>query len=466
MIVASYRKEKDSMGSKEVPADRFWGAQTQRSLENFRIGKETMPAPLIHALGLQKMAAARANMHLGKLDEKLGKAIVRACTEVAGGSLDDHFPLSVWQTGSGTQTNMNANEVIANRANVSLGGKLGAKAPVHPNDHVNLGQSSNDSIPTAIHIAAVLEVHERLLPALEKLKDALAAKEKDFAKIIKVGRTHLQDAVPLSLGQVFSGYGAQISLGIARVIDSLPRLSMLAQGGTAVGTGLNSDPGFADRFIVELREITGRPFTSAANKFEAVAASDALVEFSGTLDVLAASLFKVGNDIRLLASGPRCGFGELSLPALEPGSSIMPGKVNPTQIEALTMVCVQVMGNHTTIKIAGSQGQLELNAFRPVMGYNLLQSIRLLADAMASFTANCLVGITANEARIKELLERSPMLATALVPHLGYDTVARIVQRAMKDDISIKAAARAEADLEEARFDQLVRPEEMIGPAG
>ena len=457
------RVEKDSMGSKKVPADRYWGAQTQRSLENFRIGTERMPAPLIHALGIQKMAAAKANMKLGLLDRRLGKAIVAAAAEVAAGKLDDHFPLSVWQTGSGTHSNMNANEVIANRANRALGGELGAKSPVHPNDHVNLGQSSNDSFPTAIHIAAVSEIRERLLPALEKLQKALTAKEKAFAGTVKVGRTHLQDAVPLSVGQVFSGYGAQVSLGRDRVADSLKRLAHLAQGGTAVGTGLNADPAFAERFIAELRKITGYPFAGAANKFEAIAASDALVEFAGTLDVLAASLFKIGNDLRLLASGPRSGLGELSLPALEPGSSIMPGKVNPTQIEALTMVCVQVMGNNTAVKIAGSQGQFELNAFRPLLGYSILQSIRLLADAAVSFTDNCLQGIETNDARIAELLAKSPMLATALVPHLGYDAVARIVQRAIAQDITIKEAALAEGGLKDAQFDEWVRPEDMIG---
>ncbi|MEQ9491077.1 MAG: class II fumarate hydratase [Alphaproteobacteria bacterium] len=458
------RIETDSMGEMSVPADRYWGAQTQRSLQNFKIGGERMPIPVIRALGLQKQAAARANMKLGILPEKEGAAIVTAAGEVADGVFDDQFPLVVWQTGSGTQTNMNANEVIANRANELLGAGLGVKSPVHPNDHVNLSQSSNDTIPTVIHIAAVSEAHDRLLPALARLKAALSDRAAAFADIVKVGRTHLQDAVPLSLGQEFSGYTAQVGLGSDRVSDSLKRLSHLAQGGTAIGTGLNSPAGFTDAFIAEINTLTGREFQAADNPFEAIAASDAIVECSGALNSLAASLFKIANDIRLLASGPRSGLAELSLPSHEPGSSIMPGKVNPTQAEALTMVAAQVMGNHTTITIAGSQGQFELNAFRPVLAYNLLQSIRLLGDAALSFAEKCVEGITANEARIDELLHRSPMLATALVPHIGYDAVARIVHRAIADDISIKQAAADEGGVSPEDFDRWVDPKTMIGP--
>ncbi len=458
------RIETDSMGEMAVPADRYWGAQTQRSLQNFRIGGERMPIPVIRALGLQKQAAARANMKLGILPEKEGAAIVTAAGEVADGAFDDHFPLVVWQTGSGTQTNMNANEVIANRANELLGAGLGLKSPVHPNDHVNLSQSSNDTIPTVIHIAAVEDVHGRLLPGLEKLQSALADRAAAFAEIVKVGRTHVQDAVPLTLGQEFSGYAAQVGLGIDRVRDSLNRLAHLAQGGTAIGTGLNSPAGFADAFITEINALTGRSFKKPGNPFEPIAASDAIVECSGALNVVATSLYKIANDIRLLASGPRSGLAELSLPALEPGSSIMPGKVNPTQAEALTMVAAQVMGNHTTITIAGSQGQFELNAFRPVLAYNLLQSVRLLGDASLSFAEKCVEGIEANETRIDELLHRSPMLATALVPHIGYDAVARIVHRAIADDISIKQAAADEGSVSPDDFDRWVNPKAMTEP--
>jgi fumarate hydratase class II len=433
-------------------------------LENFHIGGEIMPAALIHALGIQKNAAARANMRFGRLGARIGRAVAAAAEEVAAGKLDDHFPLVVWQTGSGTQTNMNANEVIANRAIEMLGGTMGSKTPVHPNDHVNLSQSSNDTIPTAIHIAAVREIHGRLLPDLEVLRGALAAKAKAFSDIVKAGRTHAQDAVPITLGQEFSGYATQVELGIARVSDSLERMYALAQGGTAVGTGLNSPAGFAEAFAEEAAALTGHPFRPAANRFEAIAASDAVVECSGALNVLAVSLTKIGNDIRLLASGPRSGIGELTLPANEPGSSIMPGKVNPTQIEALTMVCAQIMGNHVTVTVAGSQGQFELNACRPVMAYNLLQSIRLLADAAKSFAVHCVDGIGADRARIEELLTRSPMLATALVPHLGYDAVARIVHRAIAENLSIRDAALAEGGATAEDLDDWLRPVNMLGP--
>ena len=463
---ANARIETDSFGPIEVPADRYWGAQTQRSLENFKIGGERMPAPLIEALGLQKKAAALANMALGALDNKLGEAIVKAADEVIDGTLADQFPLVVWQTGSGTQTNMNANEVIANRAIEILGGKLGSKQPVHPNDHVNLCQSSNDSFPTAMHIAAALELERRLIAALEQLHKALEAKAEAFAPIIKIGRTHLQDATPLTLGQEFSGYAAQVEIGIARVRDALPRLYRVAQGGTAVGTGLNARRGFDKRFAQELARITGRPFAPAKNKFEALAAHDAIVEASGALNVLAASLFKIANDIRLLGSGPRCGFGELHLPENEPGSSIMPGKVNPTQCEAMTMVCCQVMGNHVTVTIAGSQGHLELNVFKPVMIANLLRSIRLLADACMSFTDHCVVGIAANEKRVAQLLHESLMLVTALNPRIGYDNAAKVAKKAHAEGTTLKEAAIALGLLSAEQFDRWVDPKSMLGPHG
>ncbi len=453
------------MGEVAVPADRYWGAQTQRSLENFRIGEERMPAPLIRALGIQKKAAALVNIELGELEDRIGEAIVRAAEEVIDGTLADHFPLVVWQTGSGTQTNMNANEVIANRAIELLGGKPGAKDPVHPNDHVNRGQSSNDTFPTAMHIAAVQEVSGRLVPALGLLHDALDGRARAFADIVKIGRTHTQDATPLTLGQEFSGYAAQVEFGIARIEGALPRLCALAQGGTAVGTGLNAKAGFAERFAATVAEITGLPFTTAPNKFEALAAHDAVVEASGALNVLAASLNKIANDIRFLASGPRSGLGELTLPANEPGSSIMPGKVNPTQAEALTQVCAQVIGNHTAITVAGASGHFELNVFKPVMIYNLLQSIRLLADACTSFADNCVAGIEANRERIAELVERSLMLVTALAPHIGYDEAARIAKKAHADGTTLKAAALALGLVSEEQFDEWVRPERMLGPS-
>jgi len=464
MTTAATRIESDSMGEIAVPADRYWGAQTQRSLRNFRIGGERMPPTLIHAFGLLKQAAAETNMVLGDLDPKLGAAIAKAAAEVAAGKLDEEFPLVVWQTGSGTQTNMNANEVIAGRANEMLAGKRGGKSPVHPNDHVNMGQSSNDSFPTAMHIAAVRQVHMHLLPALKHLGAALDKKASDFADIVKIGRTHMQDATPITLGQEFSGYAAQISAGIDRVEACLARLYPLAQGGTAVGTGLNCKIGFAEKFAADVARLTGFPFVSAANKFEAMAAHDSMVETSGAYNTLAVSLTKIASDIRLAGSGPRSGIGELILPENEPGSSIMPGKVNPTQAEALTMVATQVMGNHVTITIAGSQGHFELNVFKPVIIYNLLQSGRLLSDACVSFTDNCITGIEANLARIDELLGKSLMLATALNPHIGYDNAAKVAKKAHKEGTSLKAAAIALGLLTAEQFDKWVRPQDMVGP--
>lgn len=457
-----HRIETDTMGEVEVPANKYWGAQTQRSLENFKIGVERMPLPLIRALGVQKKAAAQANMELGALDAKIGQAIVQAAEEVMEGTLNDHFPLVVWQTGSGTQTNMNINEVVSNRAIEILGGEIGSKKPVHPNDHVNYGQSSNDTFPTVMHISAVEQVHHELIPALEGLHTALNSKANDFKDIIKIGRTHLQDATPVTLGQEFSGYATQIKYAIARVKSTLPRLCQLAQGGTAVGTGLNCKKGFAELFAKKVSDITGLPFTTAENKFEAMAAHDAIVETSGALNTIACSLMKIANDIRLLASGPRCGIGEISLPENEPGSSIMPGKVNPTQSEAMTMVCAQIMGNHTTISVAGSNGHFELNVFKPVMIYNLLQSIRLLADACRSFTDNCVVGIEANEDRIKKLLNESLMLVTSLNPVIGYDNAAKIAKTAHKEGKTLKQVALESKLLTEEQFDAAVRPEKMV----
>jgi fumarate hydratase class II len=458
------RTETDTFGPVQVPADRYWGAQTQRSIENFRISGERMPIALVHAFGIVKKAAALTNVALKDLDPKIGDAICKAADEVIDGKLDDHFPLVVWQTGSGTQTNMNANEVISNRAIEMLGGEMGSKKPVHPNDHVNRGQSSNDSFPTAMHIAAVLEIHRRLMPGLRRLHGALASKAHDFAPIIKIGRTHLQDATPITLGQEFSGYARQLELGIERVVTALPRLYPLAQGGTAVGTGLNAPVGFAERFAEETSRITGYPFITAPNKFEALAAHDALVEFSGVLNTLAASLFKIANDIRLLGSGPRSGLGELLLPENEPGSSIMPGKVNPTQAEALTMACAQVMGNHVAITVAGSQGHMELNVFKPVMIFNLLQSIRLIGDASVSFTDNCVNGIEPNTRHIDELMRRSLMLVTALAPKVGYDTAAKIAKTAHKNGTTLREEALKMGVISGEEFDRIVRPEDMIGP--
>ena len=459
------RTETDSFGPLKVPADKYWGAQTQRSLGNFKIGIETMPAPLVRALGVIKKAAALTNMDLKNLDRKTGQAISKAASEVIDGKLNDNFPLVVWQTGSGTQSNMNANEVIANRAIEILGGEVGSKDPVHPNDHVNRSQSSNDTFPTAMHISTVEQVHHALIPALEYLHDALAKKAKDWRKTIKIGRTHLQDATPLTLGQEFSGYAAQLKLGIERVKATLPRLYPLAQGGTAVGTGLNTKKGFDKAFAAHVAKITKLPFKTAPNKFEALAAHDAMVEVSGALNVVAVSLFKIANDIRLLGSGPRSGLGELSLPENEPGSSIMPGKVNPTQCEAMTMVCTQVMGNHATVTMAGSQGHFELNVFKPVMVYNVLQSIRLIADACHSFTDNCVVGITANDDQIAALMERSLMLVTALAPRIGYDNATKIAKTAHKNGTTLREEAVGLGFVSAEEFDQIVRPEKMIGPS-
>ena len=458
------RTESDSIGEIDVPANRYWGAQTQRSLQNFKIGGEKMPAPLVQALGIQKKAAALANMDLGVLNKDLGDAIVRAAEEVIDGTLIDEFPLVVWQTGSGTQSNMNANEVISNRAIEMLGGERGSKTPVHPNDHVNMGQSSNDTFPTAMHIAATEQVHHELLPSLEHLEKALSEKAAKWANIVKIGRTHLQDATPLTLGQEFSGYATQIAYGIDRVKSTLPRVMQLAQGGTAVGTGINSKAGFAELFAEKVNEISGLDFVTAENKFEALAAHDALVELSGALNILAVSLMKIANDIRLLGSGPRCGIGEISLPANEPGSSIMPGKVNPTQCEALTMVCTQVMGNHVAVTVAGSNGHFELNVFKPVIIYNVLQSIRLIADACLSFTDNCVSGIEANKGRIDKLLHESLMLVTALNPHIGYDNAAKIAKKAHADGTSLKEAGIALSLLTEEQFKDWIKPEEMVGP--
>lgn len=456
------RIETDSLGTVAVPADQYWGAQTQRSLEHFRIGDERFPRPFIRALGIVKRCAALANMALHNLDETLGMAIAEAAQDVIAGKLDDHFPLVVWQTGSGTQTNMNANEVIANLASESLGGVLGSKSPIHPNDHCNRGQSTNDVFPTAMHIATVEQLHHLLIPALEHLHQSLADKSRNWDSIIKIGRTHLQDATPLSLGQEFSGYATQLQLGMARINDSLKRLYPLAQGGTAVGTGLNASPGFAQAFAEQVASYTGLPFTSADNKFEAMASHDALVEISGVLNCIAVGLNKIANDIRLLASGPRTGLGELVLPENEPGSSIMPGKVNPTQCEALTMVCAQVIGNHTTVTFAGAQGHLELNAFKPVIIFNVLQSIRLLAEATISFADHCVVGIEPNTDRIAELMEKSLMLVTALVPHIGYDNAARIAKMALKNRSTLREEAIASGLVTAELFDAIVLPAEMI----
>ena len=458
------RTETDTFGPIQVPADRYWGAQTQRSIENFPIGGERMPTPVVRALGVVKRAAAETNHALGLLDARRAEAIAQAAQEVIDGKLDDHFPLVVWQTGSGTQTNMNVNEVIANRANERLGGALGAKSPVHPNDHVNMSQSSNDCFPTAMHIAAAREIERALLPALEHLHGALEAKSGEFARIIKIGRTHTQDATPLSLGQEFSGYAAQVASGLARIKEAMKSLYPLAQGGTAVGTGLNAHPRFAEMFARRVAEITGLPFVTAANKFEALAAHDAFAFAHGALNALAAGLFKIANDIRFLGSGPRSGLGELILPANEPGSSIMPGKVNPTQCEALTMVCCQVFGNHTTITVAASQGHFELNVFKPVIAFAMLQSIRLLADAARSFADRCIVGIRADEARIGELMRRSLMLVTALTPKIGYDKAAEIAKAAHANGTTLKEEAVRLGYVTSEEFDELVRPERMIGP--
>lgn len=458
------RIETDSIGEVSVPADKYWGAQTQRSLENFRIGIEKIPVAVVRAFGIQKLAAARTNMLLEDLDPVLGNAICQAAEDVKDGKLDDHFPLAVWQTGSGTQSNMNANEVIANRAIEILGGVLGSKYPVHPNDHVNKGQSSNDSFPTVMHIAVVQSVHEHLLPSLILLHKTLKRKESEFKNIIKIGRTHLQDATPLTLGQEFSGYAYQIKQSIERTKRALKHLYALAQGGTAVGTGLNTKSTFADIFAKEAAKITGYPFVSAENKFEALASHDALVEMSGVLNVIACSCMKIANDIRLLGSGPRCGIGELMLPANEPGSSIMPGKVNPTQCEALTMIAAQVMGNHATVSIAGASGHLELNVFKPVIIFNVLQSIRLLGDGIVSFAEKCVHGIEADVNRISDLVQNSLMLVTALTPYIGYDNAAKVAKKALADKITLKQAAVQLKLLTDSQFDEWVQPEKMIRP--
>jgi fumarate hydratase, class II len=458
------RIETDSFGPIAVPADRYWGAQTQRSLENFRIGDERMPVPLIRALAIVKRASAEVNLALGSLDQRRARAIIAAAQEVIDGKLDGNFPLVVWQTGSGTQTNMNLNEVIANRANELLGGKRGEKSPVHPNDHVNLSQSSNDAFPTAMHIAAAVEIAYLLDPALAHLQDALQKKAKAFANIVKIGRTHTQDATPLTLGQEFSGYAAQVKHGIERIRLGLKQLYPLAQGGTAVGTGLNAKPAFAKAFAKRVAAITRLPFTSAPNKFEALAAHDATVFAHGALDAAAAGVFKIANDIRFLGSGPRSGFGELILPENEPGSSIMPGKVNPTQSEALTMVACRVFGNHATISVAASQGHFELNVYKPVIAYSMLQSIRLLADAARSFTDNCVAGIRANEPRIRELTERSLMLVTALAPRIGYDNAAKIAKAAHANGTTLREEAVGGGFVTAQEFDRLVRPEKMVRP--
>ncbi|KAI0785972.1 fumarate hydratase [Abortiporus biennis] len=465
MMEQKYRTERDTFGELQVPADRYWGAQTQRSLQNFDIGgpTERLPPPLIKAFGVLKKAASIVNVGYG-LDPKVGSAIQKAADDVIAGKLTDHFPLVVFQTGSGTQSNMNANEVISNRAIELLGGELGSKKPVHPNDHVNMSQSSNDTFPTAMHVAAVTEIHHSLIPALQELHDALEQKSKEFEHIIKIGRTHLQDATPLTLGQEFSGYVQQVANGIERVKAVIPRLSLLAQGGTAVGTGLNTKRGFDVKVAAEISKLTGIEFKTAPNKFEALAAHDALVEAHGALNVVACSLMKIANDIRYLGSGPRCGLGELALPENEPGSSIMPGKVNPTQCEALTMVAAQVIGNQTTVSVAGSNGQFELNVFKPVIIKNVLQSIRLLADGSRSFTKNCVVGIKANEKRIHTLLHESLMLATILNSHLGYDNVAKCAKKAHKEGTTLKEATVALGFLTPEEFDEKVRPELMLHP--
>ena len=455
------RTESDTFGPIEVPADHLWGAQTQRSLQNFRIGGETMPVPLIRALGTIKRAAAEANRDLGVLDGKLADAIVGAAQEVIDGKLDAEFPLVVWQTGSGTQSNMNANEVIANRAIQMLGGVVGSKAPVHPNDHVNMSQSSNDTFPSAINVAAAGEVVRHLLPALRAMHADLAAKADAWRDIVKIGRTHTQDATPLTLGQGFSGYAAQVDAGVERIEQTLPGLYQLAQGGTAVGTGLNAPDGFAEAVAEKVAAITGLPFVTAPNKFAALAAQDELVFAHGALNALAASLYKIAGDIRLLGSGPRSGLGELALPENEPGSSIMPGKVNPTQVEALTQVCIEVFGNHAAITFAGSQGQFELNTYRPLMGWNFLRSVRLLADACASFTEHLLAGLEPRRDNIQRGLENSLMLVTALAPAIGYDKAAAIAKKAHKEGTSLREAALA-SGVSESDFDRLVRPEDMV----
>ncbi|MGE3974189.1 MAG: class II fumarate hydratase [Bdellovibrionales bacterium] len=461
----SHRIEKDSMGEIQVPADRYWGAQTQRSLQNFKIGGDRFPREMIRALGILKKAAAETNHQLGLLDEKKQKFIVQAAKEVIEGKLDEHFPLVVWQTGSGTQTNMNTNEVIANRGLELMGEKMGAKG-LHPNDDVNKAQSSNDTFPTAMHIAAAEQVHKRLLPALAQLEASFTKKQNEFSSIIKIGRTHLMDAVPLTFGQEFSGYVTQLQRSQVRLKTALVHVYQLALGGTAVGTGLNTHPQFAEKAAQFIAKETGLPFVSAPNKFEALATHDALVELSGAMNVIACSLMKIANDIRLLGSGPQCGLSELILPANEPGSSIMPGKVNPTQSEAMTMVCAQVMGNHVAVTVGGSNGHFELNVFKPVIIFNVLNSIRLLADSCESFAENCVDGMKVNEKKVSEYLNKSLMLVTALNSHIGYDNAAKIAKYALEKDITLKQAAQELKILDTATFDQVVQPAKMIGPDG
>jgi fumarate hydratase class II len=463
-IMNLFREESDSFGKLKVPSDMYYGAQSARSLINFPIGVETMPKPLIRALAIVKQSCAKVNMDLGLLDANVAKVIIEAAGEVMEGKFDEHFPLSVWQTGSGTQSNMNANEVISNRAIEILGGVIGSKDPVHPNDHCNMGQSSNDVFPTAMHIAAVEEITNKLLPALKYMHAELDKKSKAYEHLVKIGRTHTQDATPITLGQEFSGYSAQVANSIRRVEAILPALLQLAQGGTAVGTGMNSVKGFDKAFAAQVAKTINIPFVTAQNKFEALAAHDAIVEASGALNTVAVSMMKIANDIRFLASGPRCGIGEISLAENEPGSSIMPGKVNPTQSEALTMISAQVMGNHTTISIAGSNGHFELNVFKPVMIYNLLQSIRLLSDGCQSFTARCIEGITANEERIAKLRDESLMLVTALNPHIGYDNATKIAKKAHKDGSTLLEAALALGLVTEEQFKEWVVPKNMISP--
>ncbi len=461
----NFRDENDSFGSIKVLDKMLWGAQTQRSLKNFKIGNETMPDILVRALGIIKFCSAKTNLELGIIDKKIGKAIMQASKEVAEGKLNEHFPLVIWQTGSGTQTNMNANEVISNRAIQILGGILGTKSPVHPNDHCNKSQSSNDTFPTAMHIACVETVTKSVIPSLKYLHKELSKKVKLWDKIIKIGRTHLQDATPLSLGQEFSGFQKQIEFGIKRVELALIRLKYLAQGGTAVGTGLNTKKSFSKLFASNVSKFTGINFKTAENKFEAIATHDAMVEMSGMINTVAVSLHKIANDIRLLGSGPRSGLGELNLPENEPGSSIMPGKVNPTQCEALTMVCAQIIGNHTTISFSGSQGHMELNAYKPVILYNLIQSMQLLSDSINSFTTNCLIGITPNKKNIKQLMEKSLMLVTALVPQIGYDNATKVAKLAHKEGLTLKEAAVRYNFISENSFDKIVKPEKMIKPS-
>ena len=461
----NFRDENDSFGSIKVLDKMLWGAQTQRSLKNFKIGNETMPDILVRALGIIKFCSAKTNLELKIIDKKIGKAIMQASKEVAEGKLNEHFPLVIWQTGSGTQTNMNANEVISNRAIQILGGILGSKSPVHPNDHCNKSQSSNDTFPTAMHIASVETVTKSVIPSLKYLHKELSKKVKLWDKIIKIGRTHLQDATPLSLGQEFSGFQKQIEFGIKRVELALIRLKYLAQGGTAVGTGLNTKKSFSKLFASNVSKFTGINFKTAENKFEAIATHDAMVEMSGMINTVAVSLHKIANDIRLLGSGPRSGLGELNLPENEPGSSIMPGKVNPTQCEALTMVCAQIIGNHTTISFSGSQGHMELNAYKPVILYNLIQSMQLLSDSVNSFTTNCLIGITPNKKNIKQLMEKSLMLVTALVPQIGYDNATKVAKLAHKEGLTLKEAAVRYNFISENSFDKIVKPEKMIKPS-